>query len=193
MELQNTLHSFISSSWHQWSEKESLSSTTQSTAEQPPLRRSRGAAILRGAGLGSPVPACPRGGWCWTAMSPFSSSTWGKANGWVFQSNWAELESLWADFELFTHWRMCESSTHHRVRLNIGREQQLPCEVSCHVSTSSEHVRSHPPEHSSNWKGSICSITHGQYNPSEAARCWDTQSLSFISSNNFSGFPLPCW
>lgn len=25
---------------------------------------------------------------------------------------------------------MCESPTHHPVRLNVGREQQLPCEVS---------------------------------------------------------------
>lgn len=130
-EQQNALHSLTTSSWHQWLEKESLSATTQSTAEQLPLYEDQGGTVFRGAGLGSLVPACPQ---MWLVLNchipilqfHFGQSHWmgvPKQLGWA----WICVNRLWALYSLKDVWksypRSCETKYWQRTAAALWGQQ----------------------------------------------------------------------
>lgn len=158
-------------------------------------KRSRGAAIFK-AGLGSLVPACPQRWLVLNCHVPilqfyFRQSQWigvPKELGWA----WIFVNRLWALYSLQDVWKsyppFCETKYWQRTETALWGQQSAV--ISVPALNMSDSIL-HTPVQTK--KGPLWSKTHGQYNPSDAAGCWDTESLSFISSNSFSSFPLPCW
>lgn len=136
IELQNALFSFITSSQHQWLQNEFLSRITEhcraaTTIKETEQQQNSKSLNPRGAGLCSldlSLPPEVAG----VELHPYSpvplqvKPVDGVSKAVELSLNLCKQ----IDFELFTHWSMCESPTHDPVRLNIGTNQQLPCEVS---------------------------------------------------------------